>query len=148
MEKSIVPPSAAVGIAIVSELPKTEHRVIRLLEASLINLIVQVPAVADVLVFDKIRLYPPEFKPSTVTLSAPLKVNNEMPDRDLLMVRDPAAPPGLMVRLAQELPFRKVDPSSPEAPVILAVTVTTILFPVCEFAFNAANKPVDFVKVV
>jgi hypothetical protein len=44
-----------------------------LLVAPLIKRMVLVPAVADVLAFENVNEFPPEFSPSTVTTSAPLK---------------------------------------------------------------------------
>jgi len=59
--------------------PNTEHRVIVLLVAPPMNNTVEVPEVADAVVFESVRESPPLFKPSMVTLSAPLKVISGLP---------------------------------------------------------------------
>ena len=66
----MVPPLVASGI--VAE-PKTVQLVITLLVAPLINRMVLVSAVALVLVFEMVNVFPPVFNPLMVTLSAPFK---------------------------------------------------------------------------
>ena len=77
--------------------PKTVQLVMVLLVASVRNAIVAVPEVADTVVLEIVRAFPPVFKPSKVTLSAPLRSTNVLPAvMAPVMVR--AAPPvGLIV---------------------------------------------------
>jgi len=86
----ILPPFVPDVTAIVAE-PRIEAFVMVLLVASAMNLIVGVPDVALVLALEMVRVLPLEFKPSTVTLSAPLKVKSASPATLPPMVR--AAPP-------------------------------------------------------
>ncbi len=59
--------------------PSIVQLVIVLLDASFLNLIVQVPVVALAVVLAIIKLFPPVFKPSIITLSAPFKSINGEP---------------------------------------------------------------------
>jgi hypothetical protein len=77
--------------------PKTEHLVMVLLLASAFNKMVQVPDAAEVLELDIVKLFPPVFNPSKVTLSAPAKVMMELAKLPVIVL---AAPPlGEMVIL-------------------------------------------------
>ena len=72
-----------------------------LLVASAINRIVPVPAVAETVVLATVREFPPAFKPSIVTLSAPLKLISGLPAAVApVTVR---GPDGLMVSELHEL---------------------------------------------
>src|SRR6476646_4191121 len=59
--------------------PSTMHLVMVLFCAPLMRRIVLVPAVAEAVVFEIVSELPPEFKPSMVTLSAPLRSINGLP---------------------------------------------------------------------
>ena len=80
----IFPPFVA--FAIVAD-PNMEQFVIRFIVASAWNRIVLVPDVLDVDVFEIVSEFPPVFRPSTVTLSAPLKSIIGPPLKEPLMVR-------------------------------------------------------------
>ncbi len=84
----MLPPSAPV--AMLAE-PSTVSRVNRLLVASAWKRIVLVPEVASAEVLAMVSALPPLFRPSTVTLSAPLKSTSGPPETEPLTVR--AAPP-------------------------------------------------------
>ena len=70
-------PPATVVIAV--DEPSTAHLVMVLFCAPLMRRIVLVPAVAEAVVFEIVSELPPEFKPSMVTLSAPLRSINGLP---------------------------------------------------------------------
>ena len=96
--KMIVPPTVA---NVVVEDPRIVHLVTVLFVASAINRIVPVPAVAETVVLETVRELPPVFKPSIVTLSAPLKLINGLPAAVApVTVR---VPTGLMVSEVHEL---------------------------------------------
>src|SRR5690349_5849377 len=59
--------------------PRIVALVMVLLVAPLIKRMVLVPVVGDAVVFEIVNELPPVFKPSTVTLSAPLKSINGLP---------------------------------------------------------------------
>ncbi len=59
--------------------PDIVQLVMVLLLASAINLMVEVPAVADAVVLEMVNELPPVFNPSMVTLSAPFKLINGLP---------------------------------------------------------------------
>ena len=72
----IVPVSALTAPV---EEPRTEQFVIVLFDAPLINRIVLVPTFAETVVLEIVRELLPQFKPSMVTLSAPLRSINGLP---------------------------------------------------------------------
>src|SRR6218665_812246 len=70
LEKRMVPETTVVAAV---PAPSTVQLVIVLPLASLIKRIVEVPAVLPVPVFEMVSEFPPVFKPSNTTLSAPLR---------------------------------------------------------------------------
>lgn len=76
VEKKILPPLVPTAIV---DAPLMVQRVSKLLVAPLIYLIVDVPDVAETVVFSIVKLFPPLFNPSIVTLSAPFKSNSGEP---------------------------------------------------------------------
>ena len=78
VEKKIFPPVLVVESAAEFE-PRIVDLLTVLLVAPLIKRIVEVPIVADAVVLEIVRLLPPAFKPSMVTLSAPLRSISGLP---------------------------------------------------------------------
>ena len=76
VEKNIFPPFVATAIVLE---PKTVQFVIVLDVASAIKRIVDVTVVAETVVFEKVKLFPPVLSPSIVILSAPFKLINGEP---------------------------------------------------------------------
>jgi hypothetical protein len=72
----MVPPG--ITVPVVDE-PSTEQFVMVLFCAPLMSRMVLVPAVFETVVFEMVSEFPPEFKPSMVTLSAPLRSINGLP---------------------------------------------------------------------
>ncbi len=92
----------AMTLRVEFEEPRMVHRVTVLFVASPVNWTVDVPDVAETLVLEIINEFPPVLMPSSVTLSAPLKLISGLP-----AVVEPAivrAPLGLMVKDAHDPP--------------------------------------------
>src|SRR5688572_16180539 len=92
--KNTTPPF--VPSAIVTE-PWRLLFVITLFVAPPIKRIVHVPDVADTVVFDIVSELPPVFKPSMVTLSAPLRSIRGLPATIAPVIVLPAPPEGLII---------------------------------------------------
>ena len=146
---NIVPPSVVngtAGINVVLE-PRTVALVIVLFVASFANLIVEVPATDDVLKLEIVNALPAVFKPSIVTLSAPLKFKRApttLPETVL------AAPPLGWILIVKPLPlisynwFKATAPSSS----IISLITLTVRLPVKPPVFKALNNPSAFVNEV
>ena len=118
VEKNITP-----AAALVLE-PVTVQFFIVLPVAPLIKRMVEVPAVADVLKLEMVRVFPPVFNPSRVTLSAPF---NEISGRAAVPETILAAPPaGEIVRVAE--PVHWVSSTSPVSTVRSEV-ISAVRFP-------------------
>ncbi len=98
VERKIVP--APVPSAVWDD-PSTVHRVTTFPLASLINRIVPVPPVVETVVLEIVSEFPAVFRPSNVTLSAPLKLINAPPA--VVAPVTVRTPTGVIVSLFQEL---------------------------------------------
>ena len=95
--------------------------------ASFLNCIVDVPDVAEAVVFEKVNAFPSVFKPFIVTLSEPLRLSSGAPALITpLIVQEP--PDGLIVKDVQ-VPAAKVAPAT--GSVVLFVIVMTIFADGC-----------------
>jgi hypothetical protein len=145
-----VPPAAAVEINIFPPFvpggtdaePRIVQLVIVLLVASLVNLIVLVPEVADLLKFEIVRKFPLVFRPLNVTLSAPYKLIIGAPATVPEIV---LAPLGTIISVVHAPALRLFSPNSS---VISDVIVITILAPDCTPPFIAEKAPPVFVRDV
>ena len=133
--KMIVPPTVANGVV---EDPWMVHLVMVLFVASATNWIVPVCAAAETVVLEMVREFPPMFKPSIVTLSAPLKLIKVLPAAVApVTVRAPA---GLMVSEVHELTegWFKVAVRAPSS-VSPTMETRMVLPPCVPLAFSASK---------
>ena len=121
--------------------PRIVQLVMVLLVASLMNL--KVAAEVLVLVLEKLRELPPEFKPLMVTLSAPLR-SNKTP---FLVPETVLVPDGVIVRVVH-MPAPPVSALVPASVAILAVMLMVIFLPAWLLALMAANAPPALVSDV
>ena len=120
--------------------PRTVQFVITLFVAPLINLIVDVPLVVPEFVLEIIREFPLKFKPLNVTLSAPFKSINPLPEVFPERVR--AAPPDGVISIDAQPPA--LSPNNPVS-VVLPVIEIMMLLPACvnPLLLRVANTPLD-----
>ena len=142
--KKMIPLPAVALFATISEPLIVQYSTV-LAEASLINRMVEVPALADVLRFEIVSELLPLFNPLMVTLSAPLRsISGFATEPDIVL----AAPPdGLMVRLVH-IPAAPVKALAPSSSVTSAVMVMIIVFDAWVMLLSAVNAPLAFVNEV
>jgi len=123
-----------VQLLVVVHEPRTVEFVIVLFDASLKKTMVEAVFVA--LRFEIVSVLPPVFRPSMVTLSAPLRPIIEPATVPEMILATP--PLGLIVKVVHAPAFRKLVPASAnELPVIVMI----ILFPVWGVPFIARKAP-------
>ena len=120
--------------------PLTEHLVIVLPVAPPIKRIVDVPVVADAVVFSTISELPPVFKPSTVTLSAPLKSINGKPAVAAPEIVLPTPPEGCIeIEVYDAAPAPLAFKIAPPTGSEVFPTMATVIAPVWVPALIAAK---------
>ena len=132
VENKMLPPSKPAGVC---EEPSIVHLVILLFDASLRNLIVDVPEKSEIVLFVMVKELPEEFKPSMVTLSAPLRsIIGEPGFRNSPVTV--LAPEGTIV-VVFHAPSFNIAP--PRGSAVLPPMVMLMFAPVCTPELTAVN---------